>query len=221
MKVAIIDYGRANLFSVQRACEQVGLSCLITSDKSELLSSDAAILPGVGAFGDAITSLKKLDLISPIKDFIKSGKFFMGICLGMQLLMDESEEFGKHDGLKIIPGRVVRFFSKGGCDRLKVPQVGWNQIYTPLSETKKFWDNTPLDSFPNGEFMYFVHSYYCEPENDSDILTLTKYGPTKYCSGILLKNIFAVQFHPEKSAKSGLAVYQNWAALIKKSRGGS
>ena len=142
-KVAIIDYGMGNLFSVQRACEHVGLAATITSDKAELLSAQAAILPGVGAFGDAMENLQKRDLVAPLKDFIYSGKPFMGICLGLQLLMSESEEFGRHRGLDILKGNVVKFHPQHSPTRkAKVPQVGWNKIYKSTGANGQ-WELSP------------------------------------------------------------------------------
>ena len=143
MKVAIIDYGMGNLFSVKQACEYSGLQAVITSDARQLLSAKAAILPGVGSFGDAITTLAKNDLIAPIKDFIQSQKPFMGICLGMQLLFNESEEFGNHVGLGVISGRGVKFPVTVECGiKNKVPQIGWNKIEKPTYRDNGFWNNT-------------------------------------------------------------------------------
>lgn len=218
--VSIIDYGMGNLFSVKQACEHAGLKTIITSDKEDILNFDAAILPGVGAFGDAMENLEKMDLIKPILDFINSDKPFMGICLGMQLLMSESEEFGRHKGLDIIKGRVVKFSVKNSFGETeKVPQVCWNRINKPLAPNGVTWDDSPLAGICNDEFMYFVHSYYCKPANNEIILSITRYADTEYCSSILWKNIFACQFHPERSALQGLKVYKNWSYLIKGKRG--
>lgn len=207
MKVAIIDYQLSNLFSVKHAFDYLKVDLQITSDKSALLNSDAAVLPGVGAFGDAMKNLEKFDLINVIKEFILSGKPFMGVCLGMQLLFTTSEEFGIHQGLDIIKGEVKKFTSK---DRLiKVPQIGWNQIV----KTEKGWDNTPLKNIESGEFMYFVHSYYVLPKDRNVILAETSYEDIKYCSSVHSSNIFATQFHPEKSGKEGIKIYKDWLKL--------
>jgi glutamine amidotransferase len=208
--VSIIDFHMGNLFSVKNACDYVRLKTIITSDKSVLMNSNAIIIPGVGAFGVAIDNLKKLDLIAPIKNFIESGKPVMGICLGMQLLMSESEEFGNHKGLDIIPGRVVKF-KNNKTSKLKVPQVGWNQIFT---DNMGLWENTPLKTTDNYEFMYFVHSYYTIPDNKEYVLSNTNYSDIIYCSGIQKENIFAFQFHPERSSKSGLEIYKNFKELL-------
>jgi glutamine amidotransferase len=215
IEVSIIDYGMGNLFSVQQACEYAGLTALITSDKEMIMKSDAVVLPGVGAFGDAIDNLKERDLISPIKEFIASKRLFVGICLGMQLLMSESDEFGKHKGLGIIDGSVVKFPARNSTDqRIKVPQVGWNSICLPRSSSEGHWHKTPLSGFKNGEFMYFVHSYYTVPVNPETILCVTDYEGTEYPSGILWRNVFACQFHPEKSGPEGIRIYRNLASMI-------
>ncbi len=214
--VAIIDYGMGNMFSVKRACEHVGLEPLIAHTESMLMNSSAAILPGVGAFGDAMDNLKKMGLVEPIKKFVASGKPFMGICLGMQLLMSDSEEFGKHKGLDIIKGPVRRFPPvKSGGGVVKVPQVGWNQIRPSLLK----WDASPLKNIEKDAYMYFVHSYYVVPEDKGVVLSVTDYEGTEYCSSILWKNIFACQFHPEKSADQGLTIYSNWVTNAKALKG--
>ncbi|MHB8155173.1 MAG: imidazole glycerol phosphate synthase subunit HisH [Candidatus Omnitrophota bacterium] len=211
-KVSIIDYGMGNLFSVKQACEHAGINALVTADKSIIESSDALILPGVGAFGDAMSFLEKLDLISSIKNFISTGKPFLGICLGLQLLMDESEEFGVHKGLGIIPGKVIKFPEQDNDgSRNKIPQVGWNRIIKNPSLPRGGWANTPLRDIKDGEFMYFVHSFYVVPVQKESVLSLTRYGQTEYCSSFLFRNIFAVQFHPEKSSLEGIKIYRNWA----------
>jgi len=207
-KVVIIDYGMGNLFSVKLACEKVGLSALISNDKSEISKASSLILPGVGSFGDAMKTLEKLDLAAPIKEFIASGKPFLGICLGMQLLMSESEEFGIHKGLDIVKGRVVKFPAAGD----KVPQVGWNQT---LKINSKSWDNTLLKDLSEGDYMYFVHSFYCIPDSKIFSLSETNYAGLDYCSALQDRNIFACQFHPEKSGEKGLIIYKNLANLIK------
>lgn len=208
MKIAIIDYQLSNLFSVKHAFEHLKIDCEVTSDKAAILSSDAAILPGVGAFGDAMNNLKRLGLVEAINSFIKSDKPFMGVCLGMQLLFTESEEFGIHRGLDIVKGKVKRFAKED--KQIKVPQIGWNQILKADME----WKNSPLKNIENGEFMYFVHSYYVVPENNDVVLSETVYEDIKYCSSLLSGNIFATQFHPEKSGQEGIKIYQNWLKSV-------
>lgn len=214
--VAIIDYYTSNLFSVKHACDHVGLETEITSDGHVIADADAVILPGVGAFGEAIQKLEKLDLIAPIKDFIASGKPFMGICLGLQLLFTESAEFGAGRGLNVINGQVVKFSSEasdGG--KIKVPHMGWNQILHP-QKVARAWGSSPLRHIAQGEHMYFVHSFYVVPEDNGVVLCTTQYQGISFCSGVLRDNIFAVQFHPEKSAREGINVYSDWASLITK-----
>lgn len=213
MKIAIIDYKMGNLFSVQHACKKVGINPLITSDKKNILNSDGVILPGVGAFSKAMQNLNELNLVKPIKDYIKLCKPFLGICLGMQLLFDESEEFGNSSGLGIIDGKVLKFRSDDSESKIKVPQIGWNKIYK-----NKFYSKNPIDimeGIDDGEYMYFVHSYYSKPFHDKDILTTTNYENINYCSAIMRDNIIATQFHPEKSSKKGIVFYKNWAKLVK------
>jgi len=216
-KVAVVDYEMGNLFSVSRACENVGLFPLITSDPAIILSADAVILPGVGAFGDAMSNLKSLDLIGPLMDSIDSGKPFMGICLGMQLLMSESPEFGYYKGLDIIKGTVEKFPATIQEEyHVKVPQVGWNKIYRPAKVTKEQWQSSPFKGVQNYEYMYFVHSYFVIPEDSKITLSNTNYEGTEYSSSICSNNVFACQFHPEKSSKEGMKIYKNFAALIVK-----
>jgi imidazole glycerol-phosphate synthase subunit HisH len=215
--VAIIDYEMSNLFSVKRACENAGFRASLTADGSRIMKSQGAILPGVGAFGEAMKNLKRLDLVAPIKEFVASGKPLMGVCLGMQLLMTESEEFGTRRGLNIIEGAVVRFptISKEG-KVVKVPQVGWNRVFRPSFAAENYWENTPLNGIANGEFMYFVHSYYAVPSSTEDILTVSTYGGAEYASSIRKKNIVAFQFHPEKSDRKGIEIYHNFRAIIER-----
>lgn len=209
-KIVIVDYQLGNLFSVHQACLNEGVDATISSEKSVLLKADALILPGVGAFGDAMNSLNKLDLVEPIKDFVSSGKPFMGVCLGLQLLFFESEEFGSFKGLGLVQGTVRKFATRDSKNKkILVPQIAWNQIHE-----KNSWKQTPLQGIKNGEYMYFVHSFYVCPENPSELLSETTYGDVTYCSSIRKNNIFAAQFHPEKSAVEGLKIYKNWIETI-------
>jgi glutamine amidotransferase len=212
-KVSIIDYGIGNLFSVLKACEAVGLSAQITDNGKDIESSDAILLPGVGAFGDAMANLAKLDLVEPIRDFAQSGKPLMGVCLGMQLLLTESEEFDIQKGLNIIEGSCVRFPSLDtNQHKIKVPQIMWNTIYP--TQGKSFEKNTPLENIMPEEYMYFVHSYYAKLQNPAEVLSLTDYHGVEYCSSIHKGNVFAFQFHPEKSGTQGLKIYQKFKELI-------
>jgi glutamine amidotransferase len=206
-KVTIIDYQLGNLFSVKQACDTIGISATISSDSKDIEEADAIILPGVGAFIEAMNNLDKLDLVNPIKDYVGAGKPIFGICLGLQLLFSQSEEFGSGKGLDIIPGLIKKFPAMKNGKKIKVPQIAWNQVY----EDKKSLANSPLKDLTAREFMYFVHSYYVEPLEESCVLTKTNYEGLEYCSSIIENNIFATQFHPEKSSEKGLSIYKNWA----------
>jgi imidazole glycerol-phosphate synthase subunit HisH len=219
-RVAIVDYGMGNLFSVRQACEHVGLEVGITSARDEILEADAVILPGIGAFGDAMATLARLDLVEVLRDIAASGKPLVGVCLGLQLLMTESLEFGLHKGLGIIEGQVVRFDNPLEDSRkLKVPQVGWNSIHRvggSENGASQAWDNSPLAGLADGEFMYFVHSYIVQPEAQDVLLSVSRYGQIEFCSSIHSRNIFACQFHPERSGTEGLKIYRNLASHIER-----
>lgn len=211
--IAIVDYNAGNLFSVAQACNAVGLNPVITCEPKDMLKADALILPGVGAFGDAMKSLQGLDLVKPLREFAASGKPFMGICLGMHLLFSESDEFGYHKGLDIIKGRVVKFVPQKD-KQIKVPQIAWNQIYRAPSIRDLHWDSSPLRNIRNGEFMYFVHSFYAIAGSNNNLLTLTNYAGIDYASGVMHGNVWGFQFHPEKSGAEGLKVYKNFKNII-------
>lgn len=206
-KVIIIDYNLGNLFSVKQACDTVGMNSKVSSSITDILEADALILPGVGAFIEAMNNLKAMGLVDPIKKSVLSGKPFFGICLGLQLIFSKSEEFGSGEGLDLIKGVIKKFPPEINDVKIKVPQISWNQI----SIHKKSWDNTPLYNISDNEFMYFVHSYYVQPDSEGCILTKTNYEGLNYCSAIGEGNIFATQFHPEKSASNGIKIYHNWA----------
>ena len=210
-KITILDYNMGNLFSVKNAFLSFGVETKISSNSKEISESDALIIPGVGAFGEAVDNLKKRDLINPIIDFYNTGKPIMGICLGLQLLFENSEEFGYNKGLGIIKGDVLKF--KRNLDtKQKIPHMGWNKVVNDQKET--FWEKSPLNDIPNEAFMYFVHSYYVKPVDDDIVLSTTEYLGNKFCSSINFKNIFACQFHPEKSGKDGINIFKKWHDLI-------
>jgi glutamine amidotransferase len=217
-KVSIVNLGMGNLFSVKHACELFGLRVSITSSPDEIFLSDVVVLPGVGAFGDAMKNLKALGLITVLQEVAKSSRLFVGICLGMQLLMTESHEFGYHRGLGIIEGSVVRLDHPKDYsgESLKVPHIGWNRIYR-LRETsdKNPWKNTLLEGVEDGVFMYFVHSFYVKPEVPNITLSFTRYGDIEFCSSIQYGNIFACQFHPERSGREGLKIYEAISSCVK------
>jgi len=212
IRMAIIDYGLGNLYSVRQACAQVGLDPVLTSCPEELATASAIILPGVGAFGDAIQALHRLDLVAPLKDLAAAGKPLVGICLGLQLLMTESHEFGRHPGLNLIAGSVLKFEQPRGSDRiLKVPQVGWNAIRRPPGSGigADPWAGTPLAPLADAEPMYFVHSFYAQPEQPDTVLCQSTYGHITFASGLKKGNVYGFQFHPERSGPAGLALYRN------------
>lgn len=221
--VAIIDYGVGNLFSISRACETVGLRPVITSSKETIHESQAIILPGVGAFENAMKSLQSLQLVEVIKDVSKSGKPLLAICLGMQLLMTESFEHGEHKGLDILEGQVIGLDQHQYSDpMLKFPNIGWNPIQIPNSSQSKdsvtkcasTWSHNPLHKAIDGEYMYFIHSYVAIPTKSEIVSSTSSCGEISFCSSVTRKNIFGCQFHPEKSGKSGLKIYKNLADTI-------
>ncbi|MGA7678081.1 MAG: imidazole glycerol phosphate synthase subunit HisH [Dehalococcoidia bacterium] len=216
VRAAITDYGLGNLFSVKHACEHAGMEAIITSSSKEILGADVVILPGVGAFGNAMEALNRLDLVSPLKEVAASNRFLFGICLGMQLLMTESYEFGRHAGLGIIEGPVVRFDNPvGPSGKLKIPQVCWNRIFRKGGLAgQDEWADSPLRGIPDGEFMYFVHSFYPKPVHSNVVLSVTRYGQIEFCSSLKYGNTFANQFHPERSGPQGLQIYRNIASLV-------
>jgi glutamine amidotransferase len=199
--IAILDYDMGNLRSVSKAIEHVGGECQITRDPDQVAKADKLILPGVGAFKDCMANLKSYGLIEPIKAFIAAGRPFLGICLGMQLLMDESEEGGRHEGLKILPGKVLRFSPEWD---LKVPHMGWNRL--------KLQGKPRLLQGMEGDYVYFVHSYYVVPEKKKTIAASADYG-LEFAASLESDNIFATQFHPEKSQQVGLGLLKRFVKL--------
>ena len=201
--IAIIDYGMGNLRSVQKGLERVGYRAEVTRDPGRIEAANGVVLPGVGAFGACMDNLRAYALIDTVRRVVTRGTPFLGICLGMQLLFDESEEFGRVPGLGIFPGRVVRFPEMLA---LKVPHMGWNQI-------RKRSDSPHLRGIGDGAFVYFVHSYYVVPADPSLIATTTEYG-IEFTSAIARDNVFATQYHPEKSQTVGLKILENFGALV-------
>jgi glutamine amidotransferase len=200
--IAIIDYQMGNLRSVQKGFEKVGHQATITSDPDAVARADKVVLPGVGAFGDAMAELTRRALVEPIRQAVASGKPFLGICLGLQLLVDVGYENGTHQGLGIVPGECVRFEVP---PEYKVPHMGWNQL--------EFRGRSPLVAgLDDGVYCYFVHSYYVVPKDPAVIAAVTSY-PTPFCSMIRRDNLFATQFHPEKSQRDGLRMLKNFAQL--------
>lgn len=200
--IGIVDYGMGNLRSVQKALEKLGAPARICARPDDLSGCDKMILPGVGAFRDAIAELKKQQFIEPIKAHVAADRPFLGICLGLQLLMDVSYEDGTWDGLSTVPGKVVRFTER---PELKVPHMGWNQIQIAR-------ESPLLAGIPRDAYFYFVHSYYVVPNDESVIVARTDYGDL-FTSIIQRGRLFATQFHPEKSQTLGLQLLKNFAAM--------
>lgn len=209
-KAAIIDYCAGNLFSVVQACRHAGLSPCVTASAVEIHEADVVILPGVGAFGEAIASLRRLDLIGPLVDYAASGRPFVGICLGMQLLMTASDEFGRHEGLNIIEGHVERL---PASPLARIPNVGWRQIEPVAGNaaSESSWRRAALSETPFGAYMYFVHSYRVRPAEASVALSETRFGDVRFCSSVARGNVWGFQFHPEKSGPLGLGIYRQIA----------
>jgi imidazole glycerol-phosphate synthase subunit HisH len=207
--IAILDYGMGNLRSVEKALHKLGHAAEVTSDPASAARAERVILPGVGAFGAAMANLSRsADGAAPLGDVVReavrSGRPFLGICLGMQLLLSESEELGRHRGLDLLPGRVVKF-DFGGDPLLKIPHMGWNELRFPRE--------SPLfRGLEDGERVYFVHSFYCRPEDEGTVAALTPHGGP-FCSALSRENVHAVQFHPEKSGAAGLRILDNFARL--------
>jgi glutamine amidotransferase len=200
--IAIIDYQMGNLRSVQKGFERVGHTATVTADADAILSADKIVLPGVGAFEDAMSELRRRELVEPIRQAVDRGTPFLGICLGLQLLFDVGYEGGVHEGLGILPGKVVRFEIP---KQFKVPHMGWNRVSivkpAPI-----------LAGIDEGSFFYFVHSYYVAPDESACVALQTDYSEP-FCSMVWHDNVFATQFHPEKSQQQGLQILKNFAEL--------
>lgn len=205
-KIVIVDYGLGNLFSIKQACKYLGYNTVLSSEANTILDAANLILPGVGSFEIAMKKLNEHNLVDTLKSYVKSGKPIMGVCLGMQLFFDESNEFGKHQGLGLIEGEVVRFPDVVDGINIRVPHIGWNKIYHKDSD----WSKSPLQNINDESLMYFVHSYFVKPVSKEDILSYTVYKGFEFCSAVRKDNIFGFQFHPEKSGKEGLDIYNNF-----------
>ena len=208
--IAIVDCGIGNLRSVHKAFERVGHAAQITQSPEDIARAHAVVLPGQGAFRDCMAQLGEHGLLDPVLEFIRSGRPYLGICLGLQLLMTESEEFGCHKGMNILQGRVRRFphgLTNVHGQVLKVPHMGWNQAHVARP--------APIfDGIPENAYFYFAHSFYIEPLGDAAVATITDYG-VRFVSGIWHDNMFGVQFHPEKSQTHGLQVLKNFGDMAR------
>lgn len=205
-KVTIVDFNLGNLHSVKKACEVCNIPTSISSDKNDIEKADALILPGVGAYREAMLNLSNMGLVQTIKSFAESGKPVFGICIGLQLLLSESTEFGHTEGLNLFEGRVeqIKFTDEKSYKHFRVPFIGWNKIC--------YVKNSPIfESIKDNEYFYFVHSYYGKLSSNQDLVAYSIYGDLEITAAIERKNIFATQFHPEKSGDCGLQIYRNWA----------
>jgi len=199
--IAIVDYGLGNLKSVKSACDRLGVEAAVTADPAAILGADGVIFPGVGAFSRAVGNLRQLGILNAVADAARAGKPFLGICLGLQLLFTESSEHGRHEGLDIVPGRVVRFDTPG----LKVPHMGWNQV-------RQERPSALFEGVPDESFFYFAHSYYAVPDDADVVVGSADYG-VRFAAAVQKDNVFATQFHPEKSGPLGLGLLENFCRL--------
>ena len=207
-KIAVIDYGLSNLYSISKALGRFADKVFITDELSGLNSADAVVLPGVGAFEAGMDGLKLRGLTDGIKKFADFGKPILGICLGAQLMLSRGYEFGVFDGLDLIKGEVVKFPE---TLKEKIPQIGWNEIYPPKLDQ---WNKTIFDFSGKDVNMYFIHSYIMKPEKSENILALSDYAGFEFCSAVSHKNIYGCQFHPEKSGKTGLEIIKNFVNIL-------
>ena len=202
--IALVDYGAGNVRSVQKALTAAGGDVRLVSTPDKVAQADAVVLPGVGAFDDCINAMQRQELVESIREFITSGKPFLGICVGYQALFEKSEEFNScSSGMDVFEGKVIRFSGKG----IKIPQIGWNQVNIQKPDCPIF------DGIDSGSYFYFVHSYFPEPRDSSIVASRTTYG-VEFCSAIWKGNVFATQFHPEKSQKAGIKLLVNFVGLI-------
>ena len=202
--IAIVDYNMGNLASVQNAFAKLGCDTTVESDPAKFKDYDKLILPGVGAFGDAMEHLKERNMVQPLQEYAKSGKYMLGICLGMQLLFDSSEEFGKHEGLGILKGHVQHFDATKFSEPLKIPHMGWNRMFTQ--------EHPLFENLDEEHYLYFVHTYHVVCDNENNIIGRTNYG-YEFTSAVADKNIFGIQPHPEKSHENGLKILENFINL--------
>ena len=208
--ITIIDYGCGNILSLIRAVEFLGYEVEITHDKKKIMNSSHVILPGVGAFGDAMKKLEKYNLNNIILKYVESNKPLLGICLGMQILLTEGYEFGFHEGLGLIEGKVIKISNKKNKE-IKIPHVGWNELYP--RNNKKEWRNKILDNSLIGKSFYFVHSFVCLTKNPEATIAVCNYSGISIPAVVSVKNVFGCQFHPEKSSDNGLTVLKNFCEI--------
>jgi imidazole glycerol-phosphate synthase subunit HisH len=212
-RVALVDYGVGNIFSVRRALERCALEVNVTSRPADLREADAIVLPGVGSFGYAMQTLRALGLVEPLRECARSDRPIVGICLGLQLFLARSFEFGEHEGLGLIEGEV-RPLEPGLAD-FKVPRVGWSRI-VPAGAGERPWAGSLLEQVPARAYMYFVHSFHAVPRDPGVVLAWARHGVQTYCAALQQRNLFACQFHPERSAEPGLNIYRALADRLRK-----
>ena len=211
--ITMIDYGASNIRSAQKAFEHIGADVHLTDDPEVVRRATKLVLPGVGAFGSGMAGLHRHNLPEAIQESVRRGVPFLGICVGMQLMFTEGHEMGIHQGLDLLPGKVVKFpdsltvkNSQSTINHLKVPHMGWNQL-------EPAWENPLLDDIQAGDYTYFVHSYYCDPEDATAVLAWTDYG-FPFASVVAKDNIYGLQFHPEKSQNVGLTILKNFVEKL-------
>lgn len=208
-RVTVIDYGIGNILSVMRALEAIGATAVLSDDAHQIQSADRLLLPGVGAFADGMTELRRRNLVEAIQAFVARGRPFLGICLGMQLLFETSEEFGEHQGLGLLKGRVQAIPAYGANgQRHKIPHIGWNALVLPANRDN--WAGSILSETPVGTAVYFVHSFAVVPSDSSDRLADCDYNGLRLCAAISRANIYGCQFHPEKSGERGLNILRRF-----------
>lgn len=215
-RVVIIDYKLGNLYSVHHACKHIGLDVEVSSDPKKILSANALVLPGVGAFAEGMKNMERLGLAEAVLESVEKEKPLFGVCLGLQMLFSKSNEFDACEGLGIISGSVSRLSPPANDNHeIKIPHIGWNKI-NALTNESSLWADSPLEPCSQGEFQYFVHSYVGNPKHKKNILSITNYGGQELCSAVQKGNhVVATQFHPEKSGEMGLKIYRKWAKIHK------
>lgn len=212
-KITIVDYGLSNLFSVEHAFKHLGARVVVSSDPKEILKAEKLVIPGVAVFGEAMFQLSRRQLVEPILKHIRSGRFLLGICLGMQILFTFGEEFGLHEGLGVFQGKVVplRPEASRGYEHYKIPNIGWHCLMIPSS--RKTWTGTLLEDLEPQEALYFIHSFVPVFEEPSIVVAQMQWGERCYGVALQKENIFGVQFHPEKSGKQGLQILNRFLDL--------